>query len=170
MTEDTHILVPVDLSLASRNAVRAVKKLPLSPARITLLHVYDPVPPEADLRIVNAPTQQLLIDNILKRIGKAMLEIRHTELDGVKNVNIELECTAMLSVANAICQFAKDKSVDLIVLTTAGRTGLSRVLMGSVAEGVVRRSPCPVLVVRDNNYISIGEYQGKGADHSANIL
>lgn len=170
MTENTHILVPVDLSVTSRNAVRAVKKLSFYPAHITLLHVYDPVPPSADLRIVNAPTQQIIFDNLLKRLTKAMLEIRRTELDGVENVSIELECTALFSVANAICQFARNKSVDLIVLTTAGRTGLSRVLMGSVAEEVVRRSPCPVLVVRDNNYLGIREYEGHDAGHSANIL
>jgi universal stress protein A len=50
--------------------------------------------------------------------------------------------------AREVVQFAEREHVDLIVLGTHGRTGLARVLMGSVAENVVRRAPCPVLVVK----------------------
>jgi nucleotide-binding universal stress UspA family protein len=50
--------------------------------------------------------------------------------------------------AEEIAQLAADLEADLVVVGTHGRRGLSRVLMGSVAEGVVRLSPCPVLVVR----------------------
>ena len=45
-------------------------------------------------------------------------------------------------------RLAKDDAVDLIVLSTHGRTGLGRVLMGSVAESVVRRADCPVLTLK----------------------
>jgi nucleotide-binding universal stress UspA family protein len=47
-----------------------------------------------------------------------------------------------------ILKFAKDKEIDLIVIATHGRTGLRHVLFGSVAEKVVRKSPCPVLSIR----------------------
>jgi nucleotide-binding universal stress UspA family protein len=47
-----------------------------------------------------------------------------------------------------ILQTACDQKVDMIVMGTHGRTGLRRLLMGSVAEQVVRRAPCPVLTVR----------------------
>ena len=47
-----------------------------------------------------------------------------------------------------IVRYAKDKNIDLIVLGTHGRSGLSHVLLGSVAERVVRKAPCPVLTVR----------------------
>jgi universal stress protein A len=47
-----------------------------------------------------------------------------------------------------IVRYARKKHIDLIVLSTHGRTGLSHVLLGSVAESVVRNSPCPVLTVR----------------------
>ena len=50
--------------------------------------------------------------------------------------------------AEEIAQLAADLEADLVVVGTHGRRGLSRVLMGSVAEGVVRLSPCTVLVVR----------------------
>lgn len=50
--------------------------------------------------------------------------------------------------AQAITQVATDKDADLIVVGTHGRKGLTRMLMGSTAEGLLRRSPCPVLVVK----------------------
>jgi nucleotide-binding universal stress UspA family protein len=50
--------------------------------------------------------------------------------------------------ATAILQVARDSKADLIVMGTHGRTGLGRVLMGSVAEAVVRKAPCPVLTVK----------------------
>ena len=52
------------------------------------------------------------------------------------------------SPVTEILAVAEDKKVDLIVMASHGRTGLSRLLMGSVAEGVMREAPCPVLVVR----------------------
>jgi universal stress protein A len=51
--------------------------------------------------------------------------------------------------ATEIVRVAQEEGVDLIVLGTHGRTGLTRLLMGSVAENVVRRAPCPVLTYRD---------------------
>lgn len=50
--------------------------------------------------------------------------------------------------AEAIVRFAADQGADLIVMGTHGRTGLRRLLMGSVAEAVVRRAPCPVLTFK----------------------
>jgi len=51
-----------------------------------------------------------------------------------------------------IIQYARKHEIDLIVLSTHGRTGLSHVLMGSVAETVVRTAPCPVLTVRPEGH------------------
>jgi len=50
--------------------------------------------------------------------------------------------------AAAIARLVEDENVDLIVMGTHGRTGLSRLLMGSVAEAVVRRAKCPVLTYK----------------------
>lgn len=47
-----------------------------------------------------------------------------------------------------ICRIARERSVDLIVMGTHGRTGLAHMLIGSVAERVVRHAPCSVLIVR----------------------
>ena len=55
--------------------------------------------------------------------------------------------------ANTIVTFAKAETSDCIVMSTHGRTGLSRWAFGSVAERVVRLSPCPVLTVRPSNIV-----------------
>lgn len=51
-------------------------------------------------------------------------------------------------VVDEILRFAKLRDIDLIILGTHGRTGLAKLLMGSVAESIVRRAPCPVLALR----------------------
>jgi nucleotide-binding universal stress UspA family protein len=60
------------------------------------------------------------------------------------------------STAREICEQARDLGTDLIVLGTHGRSGLSRALLGSVAERVVRRAPCPVLTVRPHAHAATG--------------
>ncbi len=50
--------------------------------------------------------------------------------------------------ADALVDYATNNHIDLIVMGTHGRTGLSRLLMGSVAEAIVRRAPCPVLTMK----------------------
>lgn len=51
-----------------------------------------------------------------------------------------------------IVRYAREQGIDLIVISTHGRTGLAHVIMGSVAESVVRTAPCPVLTVRPEGH------------------
>ncbi len=51
--------------------------------------------------------------------------------------------------ATSISELAKSQGADLIVMGTHGRTGLRRLLMGSVAEAIVRRAPCPVFIMKE---------------------
>jgi nucleotide-binding universal stress UspA family protein len=53
--------------------------------------------------------------------------------------------------ASAIASLAESEGVDMIVMGTHGRTGFSRLLMGSVAEAIVRRAPCPVLTYKQTS-------------------
>ena len=62
-------------------------------------------------------------------------------------INTEMVETSM-SAADEIIRYAKEKGVDLIVVGTKGRSGMSKALLGSVASKVVTYSPCSVLVVR----------------------
>ncbi len=51
-------------------------------------------------------------------------------------------------VAGTICRYAQTEAIDLIVMATHGRTGLTHLLMGSVAEQTLRTAPCPLLTIR----------------------
>jgi nucleotide-binding universal stress UspA family protein len=62
-----------------------------------------------------------------------------------------------------ILNFAEDENIDLIVMASHGRTGLSRLLMGSIAEGVMRKARCPVLIVKQ----PAGEQEAISTDTSA---
>jgi nucleotide-binding universal stress UspA family protein len=64
--------------------------------------------------------------------------------------------------ADEILKMARVKGFDLIVMGTHGSTGLTRLLMGSVAESVLRKAPCPVLTIR--NLVSVGDKAAKAVE------
>ena len=75
-------------------------------------------------------------------------------LHRVKPADSAVSCSHQMvfgDPATEIVRVAKAERADMIVMSTHGRTGLSRVLMGSVAEKVVRRAPCPVVIFKQAN-------------------
>ena len=119
------ILLPTDFSPVSDAAVKVATAMARETgARLHLVHV---VPPATDPSLGSEQ---------LTRLGR---------LFG-KDLTVEI---ALLSgrAARELTKYARDKSIDLIVISTHGRTGVSRALLGSVAEAVVRLSPCLVLTV-----------------------
>jgi universal stress protein A len=72
--------------------------------------------------------------------------------DDLKTLGAQPEVRVSSDAARTIVEYAKATHVDLIVVGTHGRGGVSRLMMGSVAEKVVRTAPCPVLVVRPNEH------------------
>jgi nucleotide-binding universal stress UspA family protein len=138
-----HILVPTDFSQASELAVHAAAIVARqNGARVTLLHVLGlPMLYDEDLEQARPEARELeaAVHDHLDRVVEKLLG----DLPDVK--------TALLrdrSPAEAICQWALEQDVDLIVVATHGRTGLTHFLIGSVAERVVRHAPCPVLTMR----------------------
>ena len=91
---------------------------------------------------------------VLPELQKDMEEAARTQLDALLVDNdpnpIAVEKVVMTSTATAaaIVQFAHDRVIDLVIVGTHGRGAVAHLLMGSVAERVVRTAPCPVLVVR----------------------
>jgi universal stress protein A len=135
------ILVPIDFSKSSQKAFEYA--LPLARqfgGEITLLHAVEPPPYAMDISYI--PRSEGFPTASTKK-----------ELDELGNrvVGPELLKDVIVEVGTAfevITSIARDCAVDLIVLTTHGKTGLKHVFMGSTAERVVRHAPCPVLVVR----------------------
>jgi nucleotide-binding universal stress UspA family protein len=160
------ILVLVDGSQPSINAAdRAIalaKKEKDNPQLLIALHVvfsrvgyaYSPegvfgmdglTTPNAMKEILeNAKKEaQQWFDNIKEKINM--------DDDNNNNNNIQLQPEVVVtatSIVSAIVEYAKNKDVDLIVIGTRGRSGFKKLLLGSVASGVVTNAACPVMVVK----------------------
>jgi nucleotide-binding universal stress UspA family protein len=105
-------------------------------ARLLLVHVEPPLPVFSEFAVPPESVDQRALERQLAQI---------------KPTDSKLTVTRTLLVgdeASEINKFAENNLADLIVMGTHGRTGLGRLLMGSVAEMVVRQAPCPVLTVK----------------------
>lgn len=143
------ILVAVDGSnpslKASTNAIDLAKRLE---SELIVLHVIDPRYNELEIAISPRPGR-------FKEIAmKAMEEGEHI-VDAVrkkateKNVKTKTDViNGVTSVVKEIIEYAEDKQVEMIVIGSRGMTGFKKLLLGSVASGVVTYSNCPVLVVK----------------------
>jgi universal stress protein A len=141
----TRIACPVDFSAGSREALRIAAELARDwSAQLVVAHVWEP-PTWSTGEIMVAP-----------EVIQDMIDAEEAELENwqatAKQLGAREVGTRFLSgVAwDAILALLKDDpAIDLVVMGTHGRTGLKHVLLGSVAEKVVRLAPCPVLVVRE---------------------
>jgi len=132
------ILVPTDFSDAAEGAFHLACSLARDHgSRLEILHVVTP-PTVAYTEGLMLPPTQDIKDELWAKLDS----IRPTEGVEVDRHLLEGEAAA------EILRTARSTNADLIVMGTHGRRGLTRLLMGSVAEEVVRKSPCPVLTVK----------------------
>jgi nucleotide-binding universal stress UspA family protein len=142
------ILVPIDFSDCSKKALQyAVPLAKQHQAAITLLYIV-PTPSYAageyggiDYASLEAETRA--------SADQALSALAVDEIRGEVSADTVVRSG---SAALEIIEFAKSLPADIIVVSTHGRTGLKHVLLGSVAENVVRLAPCPVLVVREREH------------------
>jgi len=137
-----HILVPIDFSEQSARALRDADELASTrEGDLTLLHVH-PISMVAvmDFTYVEAPADVAR----LTEAAEAHLRQRASDLK-TPAARVTVEVVTGDPVTEII---RRSESFDLIVMGTHGRTALSRLLMGSVAERVVRGAHCSVMVVR----------------------
>lgn len=136
------ILVPVDFSEASAAAVLHAKEIALTyGAEIDLIHVVEEAvyPSAYGVEPVSIPTQE-----IIERVESSLAEMVREDI-GHEHVMVK----GVVGYApRTILDRAEETGADLIVIATHGRTGLDRVLLGSVTERVLRQSPTPVFVVK----------------------
>lgn len=151
----THILVPMDFSPGSDAALAWARDLAQQcGARLTLLHVVtDPravgfMTPEVYVPAV-PETQQRMLREAKERLERAIPEDER----GRFAVTVDAR---LGDVAENILEAAREQHADLIVMGTHGRHGLAHLLLGSVAERVLRNASCPVLTTH-------GAPQGKAA-------
>lgn len=140
-----HILVPLDGSELAESALVEAKKLATAGAEIILFQVIRlPLPVMSPDVGLSMPVIEM--DDLM---AEAMTYLKeHVVTLAQQGFTARADVVEADNVADAIVQYAKKHGVDLIVKTTHGRGGLSRLVFGSVAEGVVRHASCPVLLVR----------------------
>jgi len=138
------ILIPTDFSKLSLESIEYTLAI-FEPEdlQIYLLHAIDKA------KIKKTKTKNKDADKLLGEIKKEAIKkldnIADDYLENVYNVETVVRVGEPYS---EIVKYAQQKNVDLIVISTHGRTGISHMLMGSVAEKVVRYSPTPVLTVK----------------------
>ena len=141
------ILVPVDFSENSRSALEyAAEFARRFGAELDVLHVWE-VPtfvPVESAALADAGTSIL---ELARKAAERQLEI-FVATAAQKGIRVRDAKNVPGHPAHAIVDAATAGGYDLLVLGTHGRTGLSRTLIGSVAERVVRHAHCPVLTVR----------------------
>ena len=143
----TRILVPVDFSEPSLQALDYAIEFgkPFKP-ELVVLHVLEPIYYPGPGDMYGSGYDMGLVYRELERAAREQLSRVAATLQKKR-----LPVRTLLRVGTAyhtIVETAKRLKADLIIMSTHGRTGLSHVLMGSVAERVVRSATCPVLTVR----------------------
>ncbi len=138
------ILTPTDFSKLSFESIEyALSIFKSEDLQLYLLHIID----RAKIRKIKTKNKNAheLISEIKKEAIKKLDNIVDDYLETITNVETAVRIGEPYS---EIVKYAQQKNVDLIVISTHGRTGISHMLMGSVAEKVVRYSPIPVLTVK----------------------
>jgi universal stress protein A len=136
MQSISRILCPVDFSESSARAIVLAETLARGlSAEIVLFHVFD-------------TAQDYTKAGQTHPVDAHLQEKLDTVLVGVNDIPIR-RCMHIGPAGEAICWFAESEQCDMIVMGTHGRTGLSHLLFGSIAEYVMRHARCPVVTVRE---------------------
>ncbi|NTV98740.1 MAG: universal stress protein [Chlorobiaceae bacterium] len=142
MIKISTILCPVDFSDASRNAVRYAREFARNMhASVYLLNIVEPRPMAVDITLNYVPVEEELekaaSDDLREILGEFAAE------------GIKAECGVEIGSPSDVILDAIDRlDANLVIMGSHGKKGLSRLIMGSVAETVVRKANCPVLTVK----------------------
>ena len=143
MAEIKRILFPVDFTEASERVARYARLFAEKfGARLYVVFIVEDLMRYAGFYVPHTALEKLekeLFEGAQKRMEKFIEE----HLSGLSAEPLVLSG----EVAEKICEVARKKEIDLIVMGTHGRRGLEKALFGSVAEKVVKTAPCPVLTV-----------------------
>lgn len=138
-----HILVPTDFSPSSDAAIDAAIDLAQRfDAKVTLLHVWQlPVYPYMEA--------MLNLSALASEVERGATEALEKQLQQVRSRYPAVQSVVQMGLPwQAIIEIVKSQQVDLVVMGTHGRRGFDHLILGSVAERVVRLSPVPVLTIR----------------------
>ena len=139
------IVVPTDFSACSEDAWALARRIAGAVgSEIVLVHVFVEPPSYAEPSLpVNSAWQ------VIESAGKWVEETLEKWADAAREKGISVRTLVRTgSPYQEIVDLATDERADLVAMGTHGRSGVSRLLLGSVADRVIRLAPCPVLTVR----------------------
>lgn len=139
----TKILVSADGSEPSMNAADyAISVAKIYHSELIVLHV---IPSDVSLFGPSPPPH---LDELKKDAQQYLDKIVQTARTNKDDVMVASKIIAAPSVVGGIVNFAENERIDLIVIGTKGRSGIKKLLLGSVASGVVTYAHCPVMIVK----------------------
>jgi universal stress protein A len=147
------ILVATDFSGCSKEAIDSAARLAACfSSELFLLHVFEPPFYTLEGRDTRIHPE---VDRWVRELREKESKKLDGEVEAVKRRGINVrphfkEGSPLVEILNV----AEEIGADLVVLGTHGRTGIDRFVMGSVAERVIRKAPCSVLVVREKRSVS----------------
>ena len=138
------IMCPVDYSPGSKEALRVAATMSAaSGGELVIVHAWNPL----FLDGMEFGSNGALMAELRKSV-EVSLETWKSDAEALGAKHVSWVFVTGAPWNEIVSAAVSDSAVDLIVMGTHGRTGLKHVLIGSVAEKVVRHAPCPVLVVR----------------------
>jgi len=142
------ILVPIDFSSTSKKAVLYGASLAKTYcAELTITVVVDDRIFQDGL-FDSSFIEQEALDIRNKAFAERLEEVKKDVLGGEASITVKTKMSYGVAFAE-IVHYAKEDKTDLIVMGTHGTTGIAHMLIGSTTEKVVRKAPCPVMVIRD---------------------
>ncbi len=140
------ILCPIDHSDCSKEALKyAVSFAMKDEAKLYLLHIIDI---RSFSEGLDAMSKQIPDEETLEQLRTKLLDCIPEEIRD----EMDVEAIVIQGIPFAeIISTAREKEIDMIVIGSHGRTGIAHMMLGSVSEKVVRKAPCPVLIVRQPN-------------------
>lgn len=141
MTDFRNIAVTTDFSERSRQAFAPAASIARRfGAKVTCVYC---LPPPEPVVVGLGATAPLRPDDLLDKLDERLREFVGDAFDGIETSTRVIEGYPDSTIPDLV----RDSSVDLVVVATHGRTGLSHVLLGSVCERIMRHAGCPVLAV-----------------------
>jgi nucleotide-binding universal stress UspA family protein len=133
------VLVPIDFSEESFDALDVGLQLVEDASQVTVMHVLQDLSPLEAGEVWGVIDPQTRLENVTKALRERLKDDKYAK------VRVEV---LLGDPAHGIANYAQQEKTELIVIPSHGRTGITRLLIGSTAERVVRLAHCPVLVLR----------------------
>jgi nucleotide-binding universal stress UspA family protein len=133
------VVVPIDFSDESFHALEIALDMVTDPEHVDMLHVLQDISPAEPGVVWGVVDKKSRVEHVKKTFDDRLSDEKQ------RRVGIHV---TFGDPGQEIVDFAEKSGAELIVMPSSGRTGISRLLIGSVAERVVRLAHCPVLVLR----------------------